>query len=168
MKGSIPDPFGIDEINFRGCFSATSFRIFVALLIGWVLTVGKHTISQVILTVRVHESKHFASIYRFLGKGIWETDFVSYFVFRMLVETLVAEWIEILVVIDDALNKHCGKKICGAGWQHDGSLPKHTKQNGYGVCFVIIGLAIRIPGISDRMFCLPYATSLWWPPKAKF
>jgi hypothetical protein len=140
----------------------------VALVIGWVLTVGKHTISQVILTMRLHESKHFASIYRFLGKGIWETDLVSYFVFRMLVETLIAEGIDILVVIDDTLNKHCGRKICGAGWQHDGSLPKHSNQKGYGVCFVIIGLAIRLPGISDRMFCLPYAARLWWPPKAKF
>jgi hypothetical protein len=168
VKRSIPNPFGIDEIHFRGCFSAPSFRIFVALVIGWVLTVGKHTISQVILTMRLHESKHFASIYRFIGKGRWEADFVSYFVFRMLVEALIAEGIEILVVIDDTLNKHSGKKICGAGWQHDGSLPKHTKQKGYGVCFVIIGLAIRLPGISDRMFCLPYAARLWWPPKAKF
>jgi len=136
-------------------------------MIGWVLAVGKHTVSQVILTMGLHESKHFASIYRFLGKGRWEIDFVSYFLFRMLVETLIAEGIEILVVIDDTLNKHRGKKICGAGWQHDGSLPKHTKQKGYGVCFVIIGLAIRLPGISDRMFCLPYAARLWWPPNAK-
>ena len=74
------------------------------------------------------------------------------------------------LVLDDTLNKHRGKKICGAGWQHDGSAPKQTKktkQTGYGVCFVIIGLAIRFPGISDRVFCLPYAARLWWPPKAK-
>ena len=32
---------------------------------------------------------------------------------------------------------------------------------------MIIGLAIRLPGISDRVFCLPYAARLWWPPKAK-
>ena len=167
VKRDIPDPFGIDEIHFRQCFSAPSFRIFVALLTGWVLTVGKHTVSQVILTMRLHESKHFATIYRFLGKGRWETDFVSYCLFRILVETLVAEGVEILVVLDDTLNKHSGKKICGAGWQHDGSLPKLTKQKGHGVCFVIIGLAIHLPRISDRMFCLPYAARLWWPPKAK-
>ena len=32
---------------------------------------------------------------------------------------------------------------------------------------MIIGLAIRLPKISDRVFCLPYAARLWWPPKAK-
>jgi len=167
VKRNIPDPFGIDEIRFKACFSAPSFRIFVALVIGWVLTVGKHTVSQVILTMKLHESRHFATIYRFLGKGQWSADMVSYFLFRILVETLIAEGIGILVVLDDTLNKHCGKEICGAGWQHDGSAPKHTKQKGYGVCFVIVGLAIRLPGISGRVFCLPYAARLWWPPKAK-
>lgn len=170
MKRNIPEPFGIDEIRFSVCMSAPSFRIFVALLIGWVLTVGKHTVSQVILTMGLHESGHFATIYRFLGKGRWSIDLVSYCLFRILVETLVAEGCEILTVVDDTLNKHRGPEICGAGWQYDGSAPrlnKKTKQKGYGVCFVIIGLAIRLPEISDRVFCLPYAARLWWPPKAK-
>lgn len=170
VKKDIPQPFAIDEIRFKNCFSAPSYRIFVALVIGWALTVGKHTVSQVILTMRLHESRHFATIYRFLGKGRWETDWVSRCLFRILVETLIAEGVEVQAVVDDTLNKHCGKQICGAGWQHDGSAPKTSKkakQTGYGVCFVIIGLAIRLPGISDRVFCLPYAARLWWPPKAK-
>jgi hypothetical protein len=142
----------------------------VTLVIGWVLTVGKHTVSQVILTMRLHESRHFASIYRFLGKGQWCIDWVCRCLFRIMAEILVAEGVEIVVVLDDTLNKHCGKKICGAGWQYDGSAPKQSKkakQTSHGVCFVIIGLAIRLPGISDRVFCLPYAARLWWPEKAK-
>ena len=170
MKKGIPDPFGIDDVRFRIIFSAPSYRIFVALMIGWVLTVGKHTVSQVILTMRLHESRHFATIYRFIRKGQWSVDWVSHCLFRMMVEILLAEGCEVVVVVDDTLNKHSGKHICGAGWQHDGSAPKQTKktkQTGYGVCFVIIGLAIRLPKISDRVFCLPYAARLWWPPKAK-
>lgn len=167
MKKQIPYPFGIDEISFIKCFSAPSYRMFIALLIGWVLTVGKHTVSQVILTMRLHDSKHFASIYRFLGKGRWSVDLVSSCLFRVLVDTLKAQGADIQVVIDDTLNKRSGKRICGAGWQHDGSAQKQSKQTGYGVCFVIIGLAVRLLGVSDRMFCLPYAARLWWPPKAK-
>jgi len=167
LKKCIPDPFEIDDISLNVCFSAPSYRIFTALLVGWVLTVGTHTISKVILTMGLHEFRHFATIYRFLGKGRWSAESVSRRLFRMLVDTLIAAGVEILAVIDDTLNKHCGKKICGAGWQHDGSASKLTKQKGYGVCFVIIGLAIRIPQISDRVFCLPYAARIWWPPKAK-
>ena len=73
MNKEIPYPFRIDEIRFMRCFSAPSYRISVALMIGWVLPVGKHTISQVILTMRLHESRHFATIYRFLGKGQWHS-----------------------------------------------------------------------------------------------
>jgi hypothetical protein len=137
------------------CFSAPSYLIFVVLLIGWALTVGKHTVSQVILTMRIHDSRHFASIYRFLGKGRWSVHLVSSCLFRVLVETLNPKGSEIPVVVDDTLNKHCGKAICGPVWQHHGSAPKLSKQRGHGVCFVIIGLVIRLAGISDRMFCLP-------------
>ncbi|MGO9566274.1 MAG: transposase [Desulfomonilaceae bacterium] len=87
----------------------------MALVIGWVLTVGNHTVSQVILTMRLHESRHFATIYRFLGKGQWGVDWVSHCLFRIMVEILVAEDVKIVVVLDDTLNKHRGKKICGAG-----------------------------------------------------
>ncbi len=54
MKKSIANPFGIDEIRFSVCFSAPGFRIFLALVVGWVLTVGKHTVSQIILTMKLH------------------------------------------------------------------------------------------------------------------
>ena len=170
MKKAIPKPFAIEDIRLRLCFTAPSYRIFVALVIGWVLTTGTHTISHVILTMGLHESRRFAAIYRFLGKGQWCTDRISYCLFRMMVGTLIAEGVEIRTVGDDTLNKHRGADICGAGWQYDGSVPKHgkkAKQTSYGVCFVIIGLAIRLPGISDRVFCLPYAARLWWPETAK-
>jgi hypothetical protein len=170
LKRGTPKPFGIEDIRLELCFTAPSYRIFMALLIGWVLTIGTHTISQVILTMRLHESRHFATIYRFLGKGRWCTDMIPYCLFRMMVENLIAEGVEICAVGDDTLNKHRGPKICGAGWQYDGSAPKQgkkAKQTSYGVCFVIIGLAIRLPEISDRVFCLPYAARLWWPKTAK-
>ena len=70
MKKEIAYPSGIDEIRFMRCFSASSYGIFVALSIGWALTVGKHTVSQVILTMRPHHSRHFATIYRFLGNDL--------------------------------------------------------------------------------------------------
>jgi hypothetical protein len=166
VRKGIPDPFGIDEIHFRACFSAPSFKIFMALVIGWVLTVGKHTISHVILTMRLDEARHFASVFRFVAKARWNPDQVARSLFRLMVETLLGGACEIIVVLDDTLTKHCGKKICGAGWQHDGSASKHARRYSYGLCFVVIGLAVRLPGISDRVFCLPYAARLWWPPKA--
>ncbi len=137
------------------------------MVVGWALTVGRHTISNVILTMGLHQSRHFASVYRFVGRGCWLADMVSCAVYELLVETLVPCDAEILLVVDDTLNKHRGKKICGAGWQHDGSAPGDKKSKGYGLCFVIVGLAVRLNGIADRVFCLPYAARLSWPRRTK-
>jgi hypothetical protein len=85
----------------------------------------------------------------------------------MIVDILLPEATEFKLILDDTLNSHVGKKICGAGVQHDGDDPKTGKPIGYGVCFVVIGVAVRLPEISDRVFCLPYAARLWWPEKPR-
>jgi len=167
MKRGIAQPFTIDELSFRHCFSAPSLGLFVTLVIGWVLTVGRHTISGVILTMGLHESRHFSSVYRFVSRGRWIADMVSHALFQFMSEILALEGAEIHVIVDDTLNKHRGRTITGAGWQHDGSAFGKRNRKGYGVCFVIIGLAVRLDGIADRVFCLPYAARLWWPPRAK-
>lgn len=166
-KRNLPQPFQIDKVRFADCFTAPSLRHFGVLITGWVLTVGVHTISQVILTGGLHEWESFVSIYRFLQKAKWAPDQVAFQVFRIIVNTLLPGVREIELVLDDTLNDHVGKKIFGAGFQHDGDAPKTGKPIGYGVCFVIIGVVVRLPGISDRVFCLPYAARLWWPEKAK-
>lgn len=166
-KRNLPQPFEIDKMCFVECFRAPSLRHFGVMITGWVLTVGVHTISQVILSAGLHESEHFVSLYRFLSRAKWSPDQVAFRVFRMIVDTLLPGATEFELILDDTLNNHVGRKICGAGVQHDGDAPKTGKPIGYGVCFVIIGVAVRLPGISDRVFCLPYAARLWWPEKAK-
>jgi len=119
-----------------------------------VLTVGTHTVSQVILATGAHESEHFANIYKFFGRANWDPDKVAFEIFKVIVDSLLPDCTEIEVVIDDTLNNCVGKKIFGAGLQHNGNAPKTGKPIGYRVCFVIIGIAVRLPGISNRTFCL--------------
>jgi hypothetical protein len=166
-KRKLPQPFQVEEINFRICFSAPSLQCFLVLMTGWVLTVGTHTLSQVILTTGLHESMHFASVYRFFSRASWDPDHVGQQIFRMMLRVFKMGLSEIVCVLDDTMNSHRGPAICGAGWQYDGSKPKGSGKTGYGVCFVIIGLAVSLPGISDRVFCLPFAARLWWPPNAE-
>jgi hypothetical protein len=166
-KGNVPDPFQIDKICFQDCFTAPSLRHFTVLMTGWVLTVGVHTISNVMLTVQAHTFEHFASLYRFFSRAKWNQDQVAAVVFMAMVQTFFPNASELILVIDDTLNRRRGPKICGAGYQHDGSAGPGNKKVGYGCCFVIIGLAVRLPDITDRVFCLPFAARLWWPKKSK-
>lgn len=160
---NLPDPFGIHKRDFSVCFSRPSLCHFTMLLVGWVLTVGAHTVSRVILTVGAHEKEHFASLYRFLSRAVWSWDSVGWMVFRIIYRTFLVDTTEVVCVVDDTLNKHWGKKICGAGYQHDGSVPKGDRPVRFGVCFVLIGVMVRLPQISGRVFCLPFAARLWWP-----
>lgn len=167
VKRNVPQPFEIDKIRFRHCFTAPSLRHFSVLMTGWVLTVGVHTISRVILTSGLHESEHFSSAYNFFLRRKWEVDRVACAIFFLIVETFLPNATEYEAVIDDTVHEHMGRKICGAAVQHDGNAPKTGKALGYGVCFVTIGLAVRLPGISERVFCLPFGTRLWWPQKTR-
>jgi len=90
-KRNLPDRFEIDKIRFQDCFSAPSLRHFVVLMTGWVLTVGTHTVSRVILTVEAHESEHFGSIYRFFSRARWESDKVVAVIFLLQIFTGLAE-----------------------------------------------------------------------------
>jgi hypothetical protein len=154
-KRNLPQPVQIDKMRFKDCFTASSLWRFAVLITGWVMTVGVHTISQVILTCGLHESEHFSTIYRFLQKAKWTQDQVPFEVFRMILDTLMPDATELELALEDTLNNHVGKKIFGAGIQHDRDTPKTGKPIGYGVCFVIIGIVVRLPGISGRVFCLP-------------
>jgi len=91
----LPEPFGIDKKDFSRCFSQPSLRHFIMLVVGWVLTVGQHTISRVILSVDAHEREHFASLYRFLSRAVWSWDSVSWVVFRIIHRTFLAEATEV-------------------------------------------------------------------------
>jgi hypothetical protein len=112
-KRNLPQPFQIDKIRFVHCFTASSLWHFAVLITGWMLTVGRHTISQVILTMGLDESEHFTSVYMFLRRAKWDSDHVACEVFRMIVDTVLPGETEFELVLDDTLNSHVGKKIWG-------------------------------------------------------
>jgi len=161
-KRNLAQPFGIEEINLRSCFTAPSLRHFALLIVGWVLTVERHTISRILLTLNLHETEHYSNIYRFISRANWSIDAVAQGLFRRIIDVLQMPGQEILVVVDDTLNKHTGRKICGAGWQHGGSA-RNGQTHDRGICLVVAGLAITLPEVNGRVFCLPYAARLWFP-----
>ena len=88
-KRNLPQPFEVDKIRSTHCFTAPSLRDFSMLLTGWVLTVGLHTISQVILTTGLHESEHFSSAYHFFLRRKWDVDRGACQIFLLIVKTFL-------------------------------------------------------------------------------
>ena len=88
-------------MKFEDCFSSGSFPNFVSLVIGWVLCVGRRTISRVTMASGALEKRHFSVLYRFFSRSRWEPDVVSRKLILLLVEMIDSDDIEIS--IDDTL-----------------------------------------------------------------
>jgi DDE superfamily endonuclease len=65
--------------------------------------------------------------------------------------------------VDDTLFRRSGRKVCGAGWQYDGSadLPNPNKIS-WGTCFVVCGVVVMLP-FASRPVCLPVLARLCLP-----
>lgn len=65
------------------------------------------------------------------------------------------------MAVDDSVFRRSGRKVHGAGWQHDGSSPARDKVR-YGCCFVTAALLVRLPFCS-REIALPVLARLRLP-----
>ena len=69
------------------------------------------------------------------------------------------------MAVDDSVFRRSGRKVHGAGWQHDGSSPSVNKLS-YGNCFVTAGIVVKLP-FCTRAVCLPVLARLYLPGKKK-
>ena len=72
---------------------------------------------------------------------------------------------DLQVAVDDSVFRRSGRKVHGAGWQHDGSSPSVNKLS-YGNCFVTAGIVVKLP-FCTRAVCLPVLARLHLPGKKK-
>jgi hypothetical protein len=134
-------------VSFEDCFSSQSYANFVSLVIGWMMSVGRRTISRVAMASGALEKRHFSTLYRFLSRARWEPDALSRRLILLLVEMIDSNEIEISV--DDTLCHRTGARFFGAGMHHDGANSSRGGINGPSTCFAFghnwVVMAIRFP-----------------------
>jgi DDE superfamily endonuclease len=84
---------------------------------------------------------------------------------RLAVLLLVPPGQDLRAAMDDSVFRRHGRKVHGAGWQHDGSAPARDKFS-YGNCFVTVALVVRLPSCS-REVGLPVLARLHLPGNPK-
>ena len=65
------------------------------------------------------------------------------------------------MAVDDSVFRRSGRKVHGAGWQHDASAQSLRKLS-YGNCFVTAGIMVKLP-FCARAVCLPVLARLHLP-----
>ena len=105
-----------------------------------------------------HDRAHY-----FFARARWDADQLGLAVAQLAVMLLVPPGEAVTVAAGDSLFRRSGRKVHGAGWQHDGSAPSRTKIS-FGTCFVTAGIVVRLPFCS-RPVCLPVLARLNIPAK---
>jgi hypothetical protein len=157
LPGSLLDLLGA----LRPCFTAPGFCTFCGLVAGLAGQPRRRTVTGMLLGAGLgrrwpHDRAHY-----FFARGRWEADQLGLAVAQLAVLLLVPPGADLHAAADDSVFRRSGRKVHGAGWQHDGSSPARDKVS-YGTCFVTVALLVRLPFCS-RPVAVPVLARLRMP-----
>jgi hypothetical protein len=128
-----------------GCFTAPSFVTFQHIVAGWILCVGRHTVTGVLRASGAVGEKHHTSFHRFFRSAAWQLEAVGLCLIQLVVKLLPDDE-PIVVSLDDTLSRHTGKHIRGASMHHDPLLSTRAKPVfHWGHVWVVISIVVRVP-----------------------
>lgn len=135
-----------------------TFENLVRLTTGWVLA-GRRTVTEMIVAADIVGVKHHSTFHRVFARAAWSLDAVGLIVFDLL-----TYWLSdvVFLALDDTLARKRGLKIFGAGMHHDPLLStRKMAVLNWGHSWVVLGVILKFPFRSDRVFCLPVLFRLY-------
>lgn len=169
---SLPSTVQDVLLNFRACFTRPSFENLTTLLIGWIMCLGRHSVSRVIQAGKgvSGKKKHHSALYRFLSRARWVADSIGHALVELLLPFLPPE---ILVLVDDTLCRRNGPHVFGAGFHHDGARSSYGRGSkagahvafAFGQSWVVLALWVPLPWNPERGIAIPVLFRLYRPKK---
>ena len=152
--------FGPLLVIFSDCFTAPSFETFGHLLAGWILCLGRHTVTGVLQASGAIGRKHHSSFHRFFRSSVWSAEDIGLRLVRLVLQ-LVPPGQPLLIALDDTLGRHTGKHIQGASMHHDPLLSTRAKAVfHWGHVWVVMALVVSVPAWK-KSFALPVLVRLY-------
>ena len=147
----------------RPCFTARSFVTFCGLAAGLAGQARRRTVAGMLLGAGLSRAWPHDRAHYFFARARWDAGELGVAVARLAVALLVPPGAPLEVAVDESLFRRTGRKVHGAGWQHDAASPSRIRV-GYGTCFVTCGIIVRLP-FCTRPVCLPVLARLLLPGK---
>ncbi len=158
--------------QFRDVFTASSYATHCAILLGWIMCLGRHTLFRVFLSSSPGELHDFSgphgqdASYNFFERSAWRPSDLFYrlalFVFTNLSLSRV-----IKVVVDDTLFHKRGIHVWGKGWFRDAvASTKKRVATASGHNWVVMAVVYEIP-LLPVVLALPIMARLHLPGKDK-
>ena len=149
--------------ELRPCFTAPGFATFCGLVAGMAGQVRRRTVVGMLLGGCLQHAWPHDRAHYFFARARWELDQLGLAVAQLAVLLVTEPGADLRVAVDDSVFRRSGRKVHGAGWQHDGSSPAMSKLS-YGNCFVTAAILVQLPFCS-REVCLPVLARLHLPGK---
>jgi SRSO17 transposase len=157
-------PVSLDAllVLFASSFTAPSFVVFRALVVGQVSQTGLRTVTGMLVGSRLSAVWHHCRAHRFFSHSRWSVDELGLRVAELVVERFCEPGAAVLVAVDDTLLHRLGRKIHGCFWHHDATANSARAAVAWGNNWVVAGIVVRLPFL-ERSVCLPVLLRLWQP-----
>lgn len=160
---TIPDSLLSCLAAFEPCFTGPSYRRFLMVMPGWLVCVGKRTVTGVMRAAGVAEQDA-SGFQRFFSRGRWSPDEVGRVLLGMILKTLPSGQ-RVTLTLDDTLARHTGKRIASAGMHRDPLLSTGAKPFfHFGHNWVVLAVAVTLPW--GKVVSLPFFVRLYRTLKA--
>ncbi len=148
--------------QFAPVFTAPTYRTFVAILAGWVLSQRHRFITEVIFSSGNVGNGHWSRFHRFFSHAAWDIDAFS-LALTKLVLTILAPGALLIFTVDDTLCRKRGLTLYGVGMHYDPLISSSSKKLvSWGHDWVVLCVIIVHPSWAPtKVFALPIAARLY-------
>lgn len=159
MTCQLPKPLAALVTRFAPWFTRPGFERFVELILGAILTCGRHTVSRMLCPLAGLRG-HFSNYHRFFSRTRFDLDSLA-LVLCDLVIACVPRSGPVVLAIDDTLVRRWGPRVWSRGCYRDAvrSSHKHTIKS-FGHRWMIFCVVLKMP-LCKTLWALPIRAVLY-------
>ncbi len=148
--------------RFSIAFTRPTFQRALVLFVGFVLTLGRRTVTRALWAARALSRGHHTDYHRVLSRARWSPWPLGRVLAAMAVE-LVPEGRPVVLAVDDTAAQHRGRHVYGKGRHRDTCRSTRTHKVWlWGHRWVVLAVNVKFP-FARRAWALPVLVALYRP-----
>jgi DDE superfamily endonuclease len=149
---------------FRPTFSTPTYHRFLVLGLAAILTTGRHTVNNLVRTVRFKAPGHGSSYHRVFSQRRWSAWGLARAVITFLPDHVLPPG-PVFLAGDDTVTEHPGPEVFGKGRHRDGVRSSHSyTAYRWGHKGVVVAVLVKLP-FATRPWALPVSAALYRSPE---
>jgi hypothetical protein len=151
--------------SFTPLFSDRVWTKAQVLAVGAILATGHRTVCSVLRIMGLSHERHFTNYHRVLNRDAWSCPAAGRILLGLIVAVIPRDW-PIVLAADDTIERRPGRRIKAKGCYRDPvrSSRKYLVKR-FGLKWVVLMILVPVPW-SQRVWALPFLTTLCWPEGA--